>query len=158
MIIELIILYCVMMRKHHVSAMCVVCQTKVSKLVVQIGGDEYVGAQNSTPATPRSPSSGDSYTPFGTRDPQQQDQLVRVCSWTDRRESGGGGIPKSPTAELADDLNHCMPSVRELAKQFSSNVSALSLCVNNIIICVICIHNIMICKMNYWHILSKERL
>jgi len=118
-----------MMRKH-VPAMCVVCQTKVSKLVVQIGEDESEGdgrrtggaLQDSAPVTPQSTSSGDSLTPFGTCG--GQDKLVRVCSWTDRRESGSG-VPKSSIAEMAADydVHHCMPSVRELAKQFSSNVS-----------------------------------
>jgi len=116
-----------MMRKH-VPAMCVVCQTKVSKLVVQIGEDELEGdgrrtdgaLQDSAPVTPQSTSSGDSLAPFGTCG--GQDKLVRVCSWTDRRESGSG-VPKSSIAESAGDVHHCMPSVRELAKQFSSNVS-----------------------------------
>ncbi|XP_022162051.1 uncharacterized protein LOC111027877 isoform X2 [Myzus persicae] len=103
-------------------------QTKVSKLVVQIGGDEFEGdgrqiggaLQNSAPITPQSPSSGDSLAPFGTCG--GQDKLVRVSSWTDRRESGSG-VLKSSIAESADEVHHCMPSVRELAKQFSSNNS-----------------------------------
>jgi len=119
-----------MMRKH-VPAICVVCQTKVSKLVVQIGGDEYDHErrtsgtlQNSTSVTQESPSGGDLLAPFGTcGSPQRQDKLVQLCSWTDRRESGVG-IPKSSIAKSADDVHHCMPSVRELAKQFSSKVSA----------------------------------
>ncbi|XP_060878236.1 uncharacterized protein LOC132950711 isoform X3 [Metopolophium dirhodum] len=101
-------------------------QTKVSKLVVQIGEDELEGdgrrtdgvLQDSTPVTPQSTSSGDSLAPFGTGG--GQDKLVRVCSWTDRRDSGSG-VPKSSIAESADDVHHCMPSVRELAKQFSSH-------------------------------------
>lgn len=122
-----------MMRKH-VPAMCVVCQTKVSKLVVQIGGDNYDGdvrrtsgaLQDSTPVTPQSLSSSDSFATFGTcGGPQRQDKLVQLCSWTDRRESGVG-IPKGSIAESAEDV-HCMPSVRELAKQFSSNVSAIEI-------------------------------
>jgi len=105
---------------------CCVCQTKVSKLVVQIGGDEFEGdvrqtssaLQDSEPVAPQSPSNGE--VPFGTC--SGQDKLVRVCSWTDRRESGSG-VSKSSIAESTDDVHHYMPSVRELAKQFSSNVS-----------------------------------
>lgn len=122
------------MRKH-VPAMCVVCQTKVSKLVVQIGGDEFEGDGRRTGTcgalqdlTPQSTSSGDSLAPFDTCG--GQDKLVRVCSWTDRRDSGSG-VPKSSIAESADEVHHCMPSVRELAKQFSSNVS-----VTKIITCI----------------------
>ncbi|XP_050053352.1 uncharacterized protein LOC114124456 isoform X2 [Aphis gossypii] len=108
-------------------------QTKVSKLVVQIGGDEYDHErrtsgtlQDSTPVTQESPSGGDSFASFGTcGSPQRQEKLVQLCSWTDRRESGVG-IPKSSIAESAVDVHHCMPSVRELAKQFSSKVHSLT--------------------------------
>ncbi|XP_060838446.1 uncharacterized protein LOC132920232 isoform X2 [Rhopalosiphum padi] len=112
-------------------------QTKVSKLVVQIGGDNYDGdvrrtsgaLQDSTPVTPQSLSSSDSFATFGTcGGPQRQDKLVQLCSWTDRRESGVG-IPKGSIAESAEDV-HCMPSVRELAKQFSSN-NAENTCKNS---------------------------
>lgn len=122
-----------MMRKH-VLAMCVVYQTKVSKLIVQIGGDEFEGdvrrtggafQDSASPSVaPQSPSSGDSLVPFGTCG--DQDKLVRVCSWTDRRESGSG-VTKSSVAESTDDVHHYMPSVRELAKQFSSNVSVTNI-------------------------------
>ncbi|XP_025197941.1 uncharacterized protein LOC112596463 isoform X3 [Melanaphis sacchari] len=113
-------------------------QTKVSKLVVQIGGDQYDGdarrtsgaLQDSTRITPQSPSSGDSSAAFGTYGgPQRQDKLVQLCSWTDRRESGVS-IRKNSIAESADDVHHCMPSVRELAKQFSSN-NAENTCKNS---------------------------
>ncbi|KAL5240559.1 hypothetical protein ACI65C_007969 [Semiaphis heraclei] len=107
-------------------------QTKVSKLVVQIGGDEFEGdvrrtgsaLQDSEPVAPQSSSNGE--VPFGTCG--GQDKLVRVCSWMDRRESGSGDS-KSSIAESTDDVHHYMPSVRELAKQFSSN-SAENTCKN----------------------------
>jgi len=121
-----------MMRKP-LPTMCVMCQTKVSKLVVQIGEDKYDGdgrqisgtLQDSTSVISDTPtSSGESFAPFGTCGVlKRQDKLVRVSSWTDRRESVVGGVLKSSIAESADDVHHCMPSVKELAKQFSSNVS-----------------------------------
>jgi len=131
-----------MMRKH-VPAMCVVCQTKVSKLIVQIGGDEYDHErrtsgtlQDAPPVTQESPSGGNSFASFGTcGSPQRQEKLVQLCSWTDRRESGVG-IPKSSIAESADDVHHCMPSVRELAKQFSSKVSATEIMLLNKILVI----------------------
>lgn len=54
------------------------------------------------------------------------EKLVRVCSWSDRRESGVGNAdrtgPNGSAPELVDDVH--MPSVKELAKQFSFNVSS----------------------------------
>lgn len=53
------------------------------------------------------------------------EKLVRVCSWSDRRDSSVGNAdrsgPNGSTPESVDDMH--MPSVKELAKQFSSNVS-----------------------------------
>lgn len=111
----------------------VMYQKKVTKLVVHIGdGDEEdrdrqqvdSGVEPESPIVPR---------PTGTCGGSRPDKLVRVCSWSDRRDSGGGGgggiggyLKSSIPSKSADDLQQCaMPSVKELAKQFSSNVSSL---------------------------------
>lgn len=79
-------------------------QTKVSKLIVEIGDD----------------NDGDD------EDRRRTDgrQLVRVRSWTDRRDSNGGGgsgdVAKDSAVESPDNVP-IMPSVKELAKQFSSH-------------------------------------
>lgn len=110
------------------------CQTKVTKLVVQIGGTAVDAERQQTgsgvggpetPITSNQPAAASNLAP--------RDKLVRVCSWSDRRDSGGGGGggagvcggPRSSIAESADDVH--MPSVKELAKQFSSSVSTSSL-------------------------------
>lgn len=76
-------------------------QTKVSKLVVEIGDDDDEDRQRT-----------------------DRRQLVRVRSWTDRRDSNGGGrsgdVPKDSAVESPDNVP-IMPSVKELAKQFSSH-------------------------------------
>ncbi|XP_050425067.1 uncharacterized protein LOC126836086 isoform X2 [Adelges cooleyi] len=76
-------------------------QTKVSKLVGQM---EDNGGQT-----------------LDFERKQTMDNVVRVCSWSDRQD--GSPLP-SPTAgrdSSGDDEFH-MPSVKELAKQFSSHI------------------------------------
>lgn len=108
-------------------------QKKVTKLVVQIGEEDHGRRQADDGEGPESPivprPAGDSTTGVGGG--RRQDKLVRVCSWSDRRDSGGGGVggvggglKNSFSSEFADEAQHCaMPSVKELAKQFSSKVS-----------------------------------
>lgn len=102
-----------MIRKHVLGVcMCIVCvcvcvmyQTKVSKLVVQLDNEN------------RLETGSDS-------ERNRRHQLVRVCSWTDRRN--GDGKPQNSSAEESSDDVQVMPSVRELAKHFSSKcVSAV---------------------------------
>jgi len=107
--------------------MCVyvcVCQTKVSKLVVQIGdvdedgqriGGDLNSTQNRTQSQP-----GQNNIEDGTRRGERSDELVRVCSWSDRRDNSNSRFRRqSTTAKSSSD--NVMPSVKELAKQFSSN-------------------------------------
>ncbi|VVC27014.1 Hypothetical protein CINCED_3A017071 [Cinara cedri] len=106
-------------------------QTKVSKLIVQIidSDGEKWRTENGTLDSPGTSlqqltvGDGDNFSPgncFG-----RQNKLVRVCSWSDRRDDDA---PKSPIDNSTDDVH--MPSVKELAKQFSSNNINSSACKN----------------------------
>lgn len=99
------------MMREHVLGVCVsvraLYQTKVSKLEVLRRDDE----------DGRATTERDS-----ARD--RRHQIVRVCSWTDRRN--GDSRPRNSTEESSDDAR-VTPSVKELAKHFSSNcVSAVN--------------------------------
>ncbi|XP_025419497.1 uncharacterized protein LOC112689843 isoform X2 [Sipha flava] len=99
-------------------------QTKVTtRLVVQIGGVADHAERRHTESGADGPGTAVVGQPAAASN-TARDKLVRVCSWSDRRDSDGGGAggrggPRSSVVESADDVH--MPSVKELAKQFSSN-------------------------------------
>lgn len=65
-------------------------------------------------------------SPTSTID-EQRDKLVRVCSWSDRRDSCHPKNMSNAKPTDDEDVCHTMPSVKELAKQFSSNVSTTTI-------------------------------
>lgn len=93
-----------------------VCQKKVSKLIVHIDG---VGGEKE-----RQVDGGGGEREATPEGGQRREQLVQVCTWSDRRDGDETSEKRSatkPPADHRDRANQAMPSVRELAKHFSSN-------------------------------------
>lgn len=91
-------------------------QTKVSKLVVNIGG----GGKGDDGGERRPGCSGPNSPARNRADSGRRPELVRVSSWSDRRNGDGAPCDGSVAAESRADGANVMPSVKELAKQFSS--------------------------------------
>lgn len=101
---------------------CVLCaQTKVFKLVVRIGENHEGTTTGREPRRMDRAVEGPAASAVAV---ERRDKIVRVCSWLDRRAEGPSssevGVVEPVAATAAQHVH--MPSVKELAKQFSSDV------------------------------------